>query len=143
MLFRSGRCGRCLCLRQAVVKAVDIAPEALPLDVAIVCFDYRPKMACQLRNSGGGHVPDDDIVDTTVIVNKTVPHMGNFLPFDLRELVAYVLGDLLGGFSDNLDASCKGSLSDLVTYKGIKRCLGHLARQEFGLQKNVAKKLKN
>src|SRR5690348_6546018 len=99
-------------------------------------------MADELRSVGFGYIPDDEIVNIHVIMNETVSHAGDFLPFNLRELLSDLLWNLLGRLSHDLDASHEGPLPHLVTDEILKGDLGDLSRQKFGLLENVAQKLK-
>src|SRR5436853_6486500 len=75
-------------------------------------------------------------------MNEAVSHTSDFLPFNLRELLAYLLWNLLGRLSHDLDASHKGSLSHLVTDEILKRYLGNLSSQELGFKEDVPQELK-
>src|SRR5947199_10727284 len=99
-------------------------------------------MADELRNVGFGYIPYDEIINIRVIMNETVSHAGDFLPFNLRDLLSYLMWNLLSRLSHDLDASHKGSLPHLVKDEILKRYLGYLGRQEFGLEEKFTQALK-
>src|SRR5207249_10528552 len=59
-------------------------------------------------------VPDDQVVHASVVMNEAIAHAGHFLPLDIRELRARILGDLFSGLADDLHASHEGAFEDFV-----------------------------
>jgi hypothetical protein len=76
-------------------------------------------------------------------VNESVSHACHLFPFDLWKLVTNLLWNLLGRLTNNLDASNKCALSDLVMNKGIEGDLRHLRSQKVRFLQDIAEKFKH
>ena len=51
------------------------------------------------------YVPHDDIVHVRIVMDESVPHPGDLLPFDRCNLIAYLVRDFLGRFAYNFNAT--------------------------------------
>ena len=77
------------------------------------CFDLISKR----RDFVGGDIPHNLIVDPEIIVDQPASHTGHRSPLNSRVTILDFLGNLLRGFTDDLQATHESPLMSLIFQK--------------------------
>jgi hypothetical protein len=81
----------------------------------------------------GCHVPNDQIIHATIIVDETIPHACHLRPLEIGERQARLLRNSLGRLSDDFEAADKGAVERLIVEKRLAGCRRSMCGQELGL----------
>lgn len=85
------------------------------------------------------HIPDDEVIHASVIVDETVTHPSHFAPFESGQICAGVLRHFLRSLSDDFETANGGAFEHFVGEKAVAVNLCDVSPQEFCFAQDVAK----